>query len=146
MDELRRVGERKLRSAGVRVTPQRRLVLEILAQADGHLDANDIHERGRRHDQSLSLSTVYRTLTVLKEIGIVRELHLDCEQHHYELDGKDDHSHLVCQKCGRVIEVDSSAFVRAAQAVGQMHGFQVVNAEVELTGYCSGCGHQERGL
>jgi len=139
MDDSRRLGERRLRAAGVRVTPQRQLVLDILAGADAHLDANDIYERGRRHDQSLSLSTVYRTLGVLKEIGLVRELHLDCEQHHYELAGKDEHSHLVCQACGRVIEVDSSAFVRAAQAVGQMHGFEVTDAQVELTGYCDQC-------
>ncbi|HSJ57877.1 MAG TPA: transcriptional repressor [Anaerolineae bacterium] len=143
MDELRRIGERKLRSAGVRVTPQRRLVLDILATADGHLDANDIYELGRRHDQSLSLSTVYRTLAVLKEIGLVRELHLDCEQHHYELDGKDEHSHLVCQVCGRVIEVESTAFARVAQTVAQMYGFEVTDAQVELAGYCDRCRQQQ---
>ncbi|MBN1660203.1 MAG: transcriptional repressor [Anaerolineae bacterium] len=143
MDELRRVEERKLRLAGVRVTPQRRLVLNILASTDGHLDANDIYALGRRHDQSLSLSTVYRTLAVLKEIGLVRELHLDCEQHRYELNGKDEHSHLVCQVCGRVIEVESTAFARVAQAVGQMHGFEVTDAQVELTGYCDRCRPQQ---
>ena len=146
MDDLRRVGERKLRSAGVRVTPQRRLVLDILAGADGHLDANDIYERGRRHDQSLSLATVYRTLGMLKEIGVVRELHLDCEQHHYELDGKDDHSHLVCQVCGRVIEVDSSAFARAAEAVAKMYGFEVTDTEIELLGTCDRCRQQGRAI
>lgn len=142
MDERVRGGERKLRAAGVRVTPQRRLVLDILAAADGHLDANDIYERGRRQDQNLSLSTVYRTLGVLKEIGLVRELHLDCEQHHYELNGKDEHSHLVCQGCGRVIEVDSSAFVQAARTVGERYGFEVTDAQVELTGLCHQC-HQK---
>jgi len=96
MDDLVVIGERRLRAAGKRITPQRKLVLTILAQASGnpdaghpnsgHLDAYDIYERSRRQDASLSLSTVYRTLSVLKEAGVVHELHLDEEHHHYELD------------------------------------------------------------
>jgi Fe2+ or Zn2+ uptake regulation protein len=99
MEDLVVVGERRLRAAGKRITPQRKLVLAILARGGGHLDAHDIYERARRQDVRLSLSTVYRTLGVLKETGVVRELHLDGEHHHYELDGKDEHSHLVCLVC-----------------------------------------------
>ena len=139
MDDLVLAGERRLRAAGKRITPQRKLVLNILIQAGGHLDANDIFERGRRQDQDLSLSTVYRTLTVLKETGVVRELHLDGEHHHYEWDGEDEHSHLVCLACGRVIEVDSRAFAEAALAAGATHGFEIASAHVELTGYCAAC-------
>ncbi|HSR35211.1 MAG TPA: transcriptional repressor [Anaerolineae bacterium] len=139
MHDLTSVGERRLRTAGKRITAQRRLVLGILAQSDGHLDAHDIYERGHRQDARLSMSTVYRTLSVLKEIGLVRELHLDDEHHHYELDGKDEHSHLVCLDCGRVIEVDSSAFAEVAKATGQLHGFEITTAQVELTGYCAEC-------
>jgi Fur family ferric uptake transcriptional regulator len=139
MHDLTSVGERRLRIAGRRITTQRRLVLGILARSDGHLDAHDIYERGRREDARLSMSTVYRTLSVLKETGLVRELHLDDEHHHYELDGKDEHSHLVCLDCGRVIEVDSSAFAEVANATGQLHGFEIASAQVELTGYCAEC-------
>jgi Fur family ferric uptake transcriptional regulator len=142
MEDLVALGERRLRAAGKRITPQRKLVLSILAQAGGHLHADDIYARARRLDRRVSLSTVYRTLTVLKETGVVRELHLDGEQHHYELDGKDGHSHLVCLGCGRVIEVDSSAFAEAAGATGEAHGFAVASAQVELTGYCAECRQQ----
>ena len=145
MDDLVLVGERRLRAAGKRITPQRRLVLSILVQAGGHLDANDIFERGRRQDQDLSLSTVYRTLTVLKETGVVRELHLDGEHHHYEWAGRDEHSHLVCLTCGRVIEVDSTDFAEAAAAAGAAHGFEIASAQVELTGYCAICRQQREG-
>jgi Fe2+ or Zn2+ uptake regulation protein len=82
---------------------------------------------------------VYRTLAVLKETGVIRELHLDQEHHHYELDDKDEHSHLVCLSCGRVVEVDSAPFVEAAAVVGDSHGFQIASAQVELAGYCSRC-------
>jgi len=139
MDDLVFTGERRLRSAGKRITPQRKVVLDILARAQRHLDATEIYERGRRRDARLSLSTVYRTLGVLKETGLVRELHLDDEHHHYELDEEDAHSHLVCLACGRVIEVDSAAFVDAAAASGQAHGFEIASAQVELTGYCVDC-------
>ncbi len=139
MEDLVVVGERRLRAAGKRITSQRKLVLAILAREDGHLDAHDIYERGRRRDTRLSLSTVYRTLGILKETGVVRELHLDDEHHHYELDGEDQHSHLVCLVCGRVIEVDSSAFAEVAGVVGESHGFEIASAQVELTGTCTDC-------
>ena len=142
MDDRVLVGERRLRAAGKRITPQRKLVLSILVGADGHLDAHDIYERGRRQGFHLSLATVYRTLNVLKETGVVRELHLDDEHHHYELDDRDGHSHLVCLGCGRVIEVDSSAFAEAARVTGEAHSFEIASAQVELAGYCANCRQQ----
>lgn len=139
MEDLKALSERRLRAAGKRITSQRRLVVDILAQSSGHLDAADIYERGRQRDPRLSLSTVYRTLSMLKETGVVRELHLDDEHHHYELDANDEHSHLVCLGCGRIIEVDSTAFAQAASAVGAAHGFEIASAQVELSGYCAKC-------
>lgn len=143
MEDLKVVSERRLRAAGKRITPQRRLVLGILAQADSHLDACAIYERGLRHDASLSLSTVYRTLSMLKQVGVVHELHLDDEHHHYELDGKDEHSHLICLACGRVLEVDGAALAEAVVMAGQTHGFEIV--QVELAGYCADCRRQQEG-
>jgi Fe2+ or Zn2+ uptake regulation protein len=139
VDDLAVVSERRLRAAGKRITPQRKLVLDILAQANSHLDANEIYQRGRRQDEQLSLSTVYRTLTMLKDTRLVRELHLDGEHHHYELGAKDEHSHLVCLGCGRVIEIESTAFAKVAAAAGEAHGFEIAIAQVELAGYCADC-------
>jgi Fe2+ or Zn2+ uptake regulation protein len=139
MDDLAAVGTRRLVTAGIRITRQRKLVLNILAQAGVHLSASEIYDRGRRQDSRLSLSTVYRTLSVLKETGVVRELHLDDEHHHYELDAQDEHAHLVCLKCGQVIEVDSTAFAQAVMTAGETHGFEIASAQVELSGYCADC-------
>jgi Fe2+ or Zn2+ uptake regulation protein len=144
MDDLAIACERRLRAAGKRITPQRRLVLDIFARATGHLDAGDIYELGRQRDPRLSLSTVYRTLSILKETGVVRELHLDDEHHHYELDVKDEHSHLVCLGCGRVIEVDSEAMVAMAESLGDAHDFEIASAHIELSGYCAACRQQEK--
>lgn len=139
MGDLVKQSERQLRRAGKRLTPQRRLILDILSQGNAHLDAQDIYEHARSREANLSLATVYRTLSVLKETGLVHELHLDDEHHHYELSGKEEHSHLVCLGCGCVIEVDNTAFVEAATAVGQPHGFEVTTAQIELSGYCRDC-------
>jgi Fe2+ or Zn2+ uptake regulation protein len=143
MDDLAVVSEGRFRAAGKRMTHQRRLVLHILAQAGSHLDAREVYERARRQDARLSLATVYRALNTLKESGVVRELHLDEEHHHYELDRQDGHSHLVCLGCGRVTEVDSRAFVDAALAAGEASGFAITSAQVELTGFCAACHRQE---
>jgi Fur family ferric uptake transcriptional regulator len=145
MGDLVKQSERQLRKAGKRLTPQRRLILDILSKADAHLDAQAIYEQARSQEARLSLATVYRTLSILKETGLVHELHLDDEHHHYELAGKEDHSHLVCLGCGCVIEVDNAAFVEAAMAVGQAHGFDLTSAQIELTGYCRDCSSGQRG-
>lgn len=142
MNNLVASGEGKLRAAGKRVTGQRKRVLQVLSLAQGHLDATEIYERARRQDPRLSLATVYRTLNVLKKAGLVRELHLDAEHHHYELDSQGRHSHLVCMRCGAVVEVDSAPFVRAAKLAGHAHGFEVASAQVELTGFCAACREQ----
>jgi Fur family ferric uptake transcriptional regulator len=143
MEDLAAISERRLRTAGIRITPQRKLILGILARAEDHLDAHEIYEQGRRQEPRLSLSTVYRTLGLLKETGVVCELHLDSDHHHYELESKEKHAHLVCLGCGQVIEVDSTAFAEAALAVGEAHGFEVSSSEIELSGYCADC--RQRG-
>lgn len=143
MDDQAVGTESRLRTAGKRITPQRKLVLNILAAANGHLDAYDIYERGRRQDERLSLSTVYRTLGMLKEIDAVRELHLDDEHHHYELADKEEHTHLICLQCGQVVEVDGAAFEEAAAAAGQPHNFEIVSTHIEMSGYCSNCSQEE---
>ena len=145
VDDLANTGQRRLRAADKRITPQRKLILDILAGAASHLDAGEIYERGRRQDPRLSLSTVYRTLTALKETGAVRELHLDEEHHHYELETEDRHSHLVCTGCGRVMEIDSTPFAAVAAPAAQAHGFELAAAQVELTGICADCRHGSTG-
>lgn len=143
-DELATAGRDRLKAADKRITPQRRLILDILATARGHLDAAEIHEQGRRRDPRLSLSTVYRTLAALKETGAVRELHLDEEHHHYELAMDDQHSHLVCTGCGRVVELDSGPFEEVARRAAKAHGFELAGAQVELSGLCAVCRRTER--
>ena len=93
-----------LKRAGRRVTHQRSLIMEIIRQGRGHLDADEIYRRAREKEPRLSLSTVYRTLQMMKKLNLVEELHFDDNHHHYEVKPSAEHHHLVCLGCGRVIE------------------------------------------
>jgi Fur family ferric uptake transcriptional regulator len=123
-----------LRAEKRRMTSQRELLLGII-QERGHLDADEIYRLAKRRNPRLSLSTVYRTLNLLKELGLVEELHLGEEHHHYEAKAE-AHHHLICLGCGKVIECRLTEDLRE---LGRRHGFTVVSAQVELVGYCSDC-------
>jgi Fur family ferric uptake transcriptional regulator len=128
-----------LREAGYRATAQRLLVLRLLQNTKGHAGADDLYTSAHARDPNLSLSTVYRTLNSLKEAGLVRELHLDQEHHHYELVDGAAHYHLVCQTCGKVIEVECSLVDDMLSRIQDRYEFQVTGSEMELVGYCADC-------
>src|SRR6266516_6428825 len=94
-----------LRKRGYRLTPQRHMILSVIQEADGHLSIEQITERVQERNPFVSLSTVYRTLELLRELGLVRENHLPGEQPHYEAtDGKAEH-HIVRRKCRAIIHL-----------------------------------------
>jgi Fe2+ or Zn2+ uptake regulation protein len=131
-------------AAGARVTSQRALILEIIRQGEGHLDADEIYRRARAFQPRLSLSTVYRTLKALKEPGLIDELHLDDRHHHYEMKPSIKHHHLTCLGCGKVIEFRYSVSRYIKRRVPEAKDFDIVGAELHLTGYCFQC-RQGRG-
>jgi Fe2+ or Zn2+ uptake regulation protein len=135
---------RLLRQAGLRVTPQRILLLEIIAGSEGHLDADEIYRRVRGLSPRLSLSTVYRTLSLLRDEGLVRELHFDEDHHHYELcdDAAGKHYHLYCLGCGTIVEFEGSLVTELEQSLAQTHDFAIVGSTVDVAGYCAQCRSQ----
>ncbi len=131
--------DQSLSSAGQRMTPQRRLLWEIIIEAGGHLDADELHRRAREHEPRISLSTVYRNLQLFKKLGLVEERHFAENHHHYEAKGHLEHYHLVCLGCGRVIEFESPLVERIADRIRAENRFEVTGAEIHLEGYCSRC-------
>ena len=87
-----------------RRTEQRRLILEIIQQARGHLDANEIYQQARQKLPSISLSTVYRSLQLFKELELIEEHQFDGMRRYYETTPRPKHHHLVCLGCGRIFE------------------------------------------
>ena len=130
---------RALNFAGMRVTNQRALILEIIRRGRGHLDADEVYRRAREKQPHLSLSTVYRTLRTLKKLDLVEELHFDEAHHHYEAKPAAEHHHLICLNCGKVVEFECPLTQKMKDDIAREKGFEVTGVEVQMTGYCSKC-------
>jgi Fe2+ or Zn2+ uptake regulation protein len=128
-----------LRSAGRRLTSQRRLILQVLEESDGHLDADALYDRVRARAPDVSLATVYRTLAVLREIGLVEEHRLGEDHGHYEAVRQEPHYHFACLRCGKVIEFDTRLVAQIGQALCEQEGVLVTGAHLHVSGYCAQC-------
>ena len=89
------------------LTNQRRLLLELLRDAEGHIDAKELYRRAGARDESISPATVYRSLNLFKELGLIDEMRLGKIRCYYEIGQSPEHQHLVCQGCDKVIEIRS---------------------------------------
>jgi Fe2+ or Zn2+ uptake regulation protein len=117
------------------------MVLQILEESEGLLDAKTIHIRGRAHDLNLSLATVYRALGTLKEKGLVE---LSClargdRQKYYQIAGRTAQHHFTCLGCGRIIEVRAPHVEQACREAAKELGLTLTRANVCLEGYCPAC-------
>ena len=128
-----------LRRARRRSTAQRNLLLDLIQQAGGHLDADELYRRAREQQPHLSLSTVYRSLRLFKQLQLIDELHFEEDHHHYEGRSPREHHHLVCLGCGQVLEFESPLIQQLKTDVGGRRGFKVTSAELNLAGLCPRC-------
>ena len=136
---LLQINRSALNVAGLRVTNQRALILEIIRHGQGHLDADEVYRRARERQAQISLSTVYRTLRLFRKLGLVEELHFDDAHHHYEVKPPAEHHHLVCLGCGRVIEFHYPLSRYVKRNVPEAKDFKVIETEIRMTGYCPKC-------
>lgn len=134
-----------LRRSGRRVTAARRAVCAVLAEApEDHLSAGDILERAS--GEGVDPSTVYRTLDVLEELGLVHHVHLGHGAGAYHLAGSARHHHLVCDSCGAVVDVPVADLRAAIAAVTAPHGFVADLTHFAIVGRCAECaGREPRG-
>ena len=129
---------------GHSMTSQRRLLLELLRDAKGHIDAKELYRRASVKDDSIGQATVYRSLNLFKELGLVDEMRLGKIRCYYEIKQSLEHQHLVCRGCGKVMEFQNPHFQKLIEAVRQEHGFKVTKAELYLEGYCPECEDKEQ--
>jgi Fur family ferric uptake transcriptional regulator len=123
------------------MTQQRDVLLDVIESAGAHLDADGLYQLARQRDNRISLSTVYRTLSLLKQHNLVDELHLSEEHHHYEAKSARQHYHLLCTECGAVEEFSGEILEGLKEALRREHGFEVTNLQLDITGRCSRCAH-----
>ncbi len=131
-----------LKERGVRMTRQRQILLELIDKSGKHLDAETLFQLAREQDPKLNRVTVYRTLKMLKQGGLVDELdlmHLGGDQHYYETRMKQEHAHVICLRCGKVEEFFGEPLQRLRRQVEQNLGFDVLIARTEIGGYCANC-------
>lgn len=128
-----------LRDSGKRLTRQRQLVLDVLAKSEQHLDAEGVHDQAKARDPNISLATVYRTLSLLKEVGLVEEHRLGEDHAHFEAVPEEPHYHFTCTRCGRVIEFDAPQVMQVVHRLSEEKGLQVNQVHLLLRGTCDRC-------
>jgi Fur family ferric uptake transcriptional regulator len=134
--------EKSLRQRGKRLTRQRQILLDLIDKSGEHLDAERLYQLAQALDPKLNRVTVYRTLKMLKEGGLVDELdlmHQSGDQHYYETRLKQEHAHVVCLRCGKVEEFFGEPLAKLRRQVEAHFGFQILVARTEIGGYCSHC-------
>ena len=128
-----------LRKQGYRLTPQRHMILSVIQEADGHLNIDQILERVQERNPYVSLSTVYRTLELLRELGLVRENHLPGEQPHFETAESAAHHHLVCRRCRTVIHLEDTLLGNLHEQLQQQYTFHSLTLDMVAAGFCDAC-------
>lgn len=135
-----------LKKKGLKVTTQRLLVLNVLAQSrDSHLTAEEIYDLVKVDYPEIGLATVYRTIQLLWELNLIDRVNLDDGYARYEMgamdgtESKHHHHHLICLSCGQVFSFEGDLLENLEKKIEEARGFQVVDHEVKLYGYCEEC-------
>lgn len=125
---------------GMRLTPEREAILgEIFAEHD-HFDIDELHQRLRQKGKRISRASIYRTLPLLVESGLVNEVFFEDGHLHYEhIYGHDHHCHLRCLNCRKIVEFKDKEVVKAEKRIAKANGFEATGHKMEIFGYCSQC-------
>jgi Fur family ferric uptake transcriptional regulator len=130
----------RLRARNWRLTPQRRVIAEVMVGDHVHLTAEEVLERARERLPEVSLATVYNTLNELVSMGEVQQVDAGLGPTRYDPNTADGHHHLVCLKCGEVRDVHPQGMGALELPQAERFGYRIVNREVLFQGYCSNCG------
>jgi Fur family transcriptional regulator, ferric uptake regulator len=137
----------QVEARGVRLTAQRRALIETIQEATTHLDAASLLKQARERDPNIDRATVYRTLELLKKLGMIDELdlmHLNGEKHYYEVKTQQDHLHLACFGCGEITEFETPAFERLKREIASANRFEIQVMRLEVGGLCGACRAKQR--
>ena len=129
----------RLHDRGLRWTPQRRALMAVLAETEGHVPGAERGARGRQRDPATIPSTVYRTLDVLEELGIVRHGHGPNGREEYHVLPGAVHGHLHCNACGASWEISTDEAAAVVASLDAERGFEVDLSHVTIVGRCRAC-------
>lgn len=123
---------------GLKHTKQRDVILVAFLDSQEHVSAEQLYQEVRQHTPSIGYTTVYRTLKLLVEAGLAQERRFDDGLTRYEIE-RSHHDHLVCLKCGKIIEFKSELIEDTQDKIADQYGFKVIRHRHELYGHCSSC-------
>jgi Fur family ferric uptake transcriptional regulator len=134
----------KIRDGGGRATDARRATIGVLLNTgQSHLSAEDIVTQVKLHHPDVAESTIYRNLAALEELGVVEHVHLGHGPSTYHLTD-DGHQHLLCERCGKVIEVPEATFAPLAEQLASTYGFRIHPRHFAIMGLCRRCHNRRR--
>jgi len=134
----RRALARYLDQHNLRHTRQRDAILEAFLEAKGHITSEEIYERVREKHPNIGYTTVYRTMKLLCDAGLAHERRFEDGVARYEIQ-HEHHDHLVCVRCGKIIEFECQMIESAQNDIADRYGFQVLRHRHELYGHCRSC-------
>jgi Fur family ferric uptake transcriptional regulator len=129
-----------IRRRGLKLTRPRQVILDVLESSRGHLDAGMVCAKAKERDGRIGIATVYRTLALLKQLGLAEEHDLGEDHGHFEAaDKAKPHFHFSCIKCGKVVEFESPQIMRMSQSLCGQEGLLISEVHLHLRGYCRKC-------
>jgi Fur family transcriptional regulator, ferric uptake regulator len=131
---------RYMSEKGLKSTRQRSLIIDTFFEAHGHLSVEEVWSQVRARNPRVSVATVSRTMKLLAESGLAHARNFGDGQTRYEpAMGKDHHDHLICTRCGAIVEFENDRIEVMQEAVARKHGFKVTSHKMELYGLCKSC-------
>lgn len=124
-------------------TRQREAILDVFLEVKGHITAEDLFGRVREQHANIGFTTVYRTMKLLCDAGLAIERHFDDGVARYEIE-HEHHDHLVCTRCGKIVEFECAMIERAQDEIGKRYGFRLLRHRHELYGHCPDCQKRDR--
>lgn len=125
---------------GLKSTRQRSLIIDTFFETPGHLSVEELWAKVRRNDARVSVATVYRTMKLLSDSGLAHARNFGDGQTRYEAAlGREHHDHLICTRCGKIIEFENDRIELLQDVVAKKHGFAVSSHKMELYGLCREC-------
>ena len=136
----------RMREKGCRMTPQRMAVLNVLIGNEEHLSVEQIYDRVKSDFPMTSIATVYKTITMLKDMDEIQELKFNGDSKRYDGQGLKPHPHLICTVCDRVTDLDFADLSHLSQEVEQATDYQVIRFQFDFYGICPQCQEDTKKL
>jgi len=145
MTEEQEVFLKHIQKQGLKRTAQRDLILDVFLRTEGHVSGEDLYRLVHENDPSVGQTTVYRTLRLLTDAGLAREVRFGDGRAHYEHNYKHQHhDHMICKECGKIIEFYSPELEAIQDAMAAKHRFELTSHLLRMIGICADCRRQER--